>query len=98
MNENLTIAEFQDWISSPIGCKVRNYLVQQYNEYTNLDETLAEQVANLGDMESLEKLGLDSAIRMATARGIGLFTDTNALSSELFPEAAQKAEKEGKDV
>lgn len=69
-----------------MGCLVRNKLVEQANQYSTLDSSLAEKSVFTGDIESLQKLGLDSAIRMATVRGIELFTDSDALCNELFEE------------
>lgn len=69
-----------------MGCLVRNHLVKQVVEFNKLDDSLAENAANNGGLESLQKLGLDSALRSATARGISLFTDTQALCDELFQE------------
>ena len=86
MNDNVTIADFQDWINSPVGSLVRNHLVNQVIEFNKLDDSLAEKAANTGDIESLQKLGLDSAMRAATARGISLFTDIDRLVDELFQE------------
>jgi len=69
-----------------VGCLVRNKLVEQASQYSTLDSSLAEQAVFRGDIESLQKIGLDSAIRMATVRGIELFTDVDALADELFQE------------
>ena len=93
MNENVTIADFQEWINSPVGCLVLSKLTEQANEYNKLDSSLAEQAVFRGDVESLQKIGLDSAIRMATVRGIELFTNIDALADELFQE-----KPEAKDV
>lgn len=86
MNDNVTIADFQDWINSPVGCLVLSKLTEQASEYNKLDSSLAEKAVFRGDIESLQSLGLDSAIRMATVRGIELFTDIDALADELFKE------------
>ena len=84
MNENVTIADFQEWINSPVGCLVLSKLAEQANEYNKLDSSLADKAVFRGDIESLQKIGLDSAISMATVRGIELFTDVDSLADELF--------------
>ena len=69
-----------------MGCLVLSKLTEQADKYNKLDSSLAEQAVFRGDIESLQKIGLDSAIRMATVRGIELFTDVDALVDELFQE------------
>ena len=69
-----------------MGCLVLSKLTDQADKYSKLDFSLAEQAVFRGDIESLQKIGLDSAIRMATVRGIELFTDVDALADELFQE------------
>ena len=69
-----------------MGCLVLSKLTEQADKYSKLDSSLAEQAVFRGDIESLQKIGLDSAIRMATVRGIELFTDVDALVDELFQE------------
>ena len=76
-----------------MGCHVRNYLIKQAQEYNTLNSSLSERAVFAGDIESLQTLGLDSAIRIATVRGIELFTDSEALQNELFEE-----KPEAKDV
>ncbi len=74
-----------------MGCLVLSKLTEQASKYNKLDSSLAEQAVFRGDVESLQKIGLDSAIRMATVRGIELFTDVDALVDELFQEKPEAA-------
>ncbi len=74
-----------------MGCLVLSKLTEQANEYNKLDSSLADKAVFRGDIESLQKIGLDSAIRMATVRGIELFTDVDALADELFQEKPEAA-------
>ena len=74
-----------------MGCLVLSKLTEQADKYSKLDSSLAEQAVFRGDIESLQKIGLDSAIRMATVRGIELFTDVDALADELFQEKPEAA-------
>lgn len=91
--EAITAAEFAQWANDPVTCYVRNKLIEQRNEYANLDETLAEQAVYSKDAD-LQQLGLDSALRMATIRGIELFTDTDSMFLEWFPETKEAVDEE----
>lgn len=88
MNDVINPVDFEQWANHPVTVFVRNKLIEQRNEYSKLDGTLAEHA--IYNPEDLSKLGFDSAMRMATIRGIELFTDTQSLYEELFPEAAQE--------
>ena len=93
MNDAINPVDFEQWANHPVTAFVRNKLTEQRNEYAKLDYSLAEYALN--NPEDLNKLGLDSAMRMATVRGIELFTDFDTLYAEFFPEASE--EKGGLD-
>jgi len=91
----LTISrkDFQQWMSLETTSEIRNLLVSEAQHYATLNYSLADETANEGELPSLEKLGLDSAMRMSVVKGIELFTNTDNLAEMLdFPEELEVEE------
>jgi len=64
--------------------EIRNKLLEEHQAYSKLDFTLAEKAVNNPNDVNMNSLALDSAMRMATVRGIELFTNFHALSNQFF--------------
>ena len=62
-------------------------------KYQACDGSLAEIAIYSAEKHDLEKLGLDSAMRLSTVRGIELFTNSDYLFEELYPEAFAKEQQ-----
>lgn len=63
--------------------------MEQAKQYNGFDFSLVEAIAEGGAKATLEVLGLDSAMRVSTVKGIFLFTDFYALG-ELMTGAYDK--------
>ena len=89
--EQPTPDEYMSWVNNPVTCWVRNVLVQERNNQVSLDNSKADFTANGNDDYDLQKIGLDSAMRMAVVKGIDLFTNTDEFYAEHFPESEEKS-------
>ena len=79
--------QVQQWMNDETTCFIRNKLAEKAKEVSNLNYTLADNIASGNSDYSLEQIGLDSVIRMSTVQGIEAFTDANNLWSLLdFPD------------
>ena len=80
----MKISEFQDWVNHPVTCAVRNHLVEEAKSYDSISgSTLVEKNAYSDSLTPLEQIGFFTAMRMATIKGIEVFTDTNSLMAGL---------------
>ena len=69
-----TADEYKSWVNDKVTCYVRNTLIQERQNLVSLDNSKADFTANGNDDYDLQKIGLDSAMRMAVVKGIDLFT------------------------
>lgn len=92
---DITKEDFEQWANSPVTHKVRNYLIEQRNDFASLDNTFADTAAMDSPDFNLETLGLNAACRMSVVRGIDMFTNIDDLYREFFPESAEKEESDG---
>jgi hypothetical protein len=88
--EHLTLADFEQWVNSPMTCMVRDYLLKERASMNSLDDSrLLEGNAYGQDLTALEALGLESAMRLSVVKGIDLITNFDDLQSALFPVAGE---------
>ena len=77
--------EFAQWVNDPTTCYIRNKLIEQRDQYVCLDDSPAEDIVNVHKPNmTMEDVGLACAIRMAVAKGVELFTNTNELEEHIF--------------
>jgi hypothetical protein len=88
--EQPTADEYKSWVNDKVTCWVRNVLIQERQNLSSLDNSKADFTVNGNDDYDLQKIGLDSAMRMAVVKGIDLFTDYDQFYAEHFPESEAK--------
>jgi hypothetical protein len=81
--EKPTKTQFEQWVNDSTTCYIRNLLAEQAQNEASLNFSLSDQMVNDEGEYSLERLGLDAAVKMAVVKGICYFTDTNSLRDAL---------------
>ena len=84
--EKPTKAQFEQWVNDETTCYIRNLLATQAQNEATLNYSLSDQMVNQEGEYSLERLGLDAAVKMSVVKGICYFTDTDVLRASIFEE------------
>ena len=83
--DQLTLSDFEQWVNDPMTIKVRDYLLSERASMNSLDDSNILEANIYGEeLSALERLGLESAMRLSVIKGIDLFTNWDDLSIKVF--------------
>lgn len=95
-----TQADFEQWANSPITALVVRHLLEEQADYEHIDTTLALKAGSMDDSSlalTLERIGLDSAMRASVTEGIRMFTDFDRLLADMQDKKLISTPKEKHD-